>query len=104
MSNLNEIRVHCYLVKNGCKPAAVTALQTRYIDEAIEICQLSNIKYHFSDLSKDWVSFFVYKYDHILEVIKNSPEKPNSTYDHWILGKLFGYDEQAIGDFVNVLS
>lgn len=51
-------------------------------------------------LSKGWVTFWGYKYPHILEVIKNMPQAPKTVYDHWVLGKLFGYDEVAIQEFV----
>ena len=32
--------------------------------------------------------------------IKSSPDQPNTPYDHWILGKMFGYPDEEIRDFI----
>lgn len=56
---------------------------------------------HIQDLNDpDWQTLWVYKHPHVLEVIKSLPRVPKTVFDHWILGKLFGYDETAIQSYL----
>lgn len=59
-----------------------------------------NLKTYKEKLSDGWYSLWIYKSNHILEIIKKVPREPKSVYDHWVLGKLFGYTEEAIEDFL----
>jgi hypothetical protein len=53
------------------------------------------------DLAEGWKTIWIYKYEHILNIIKILPQAPDTILDHWILGKLFGYEESAIHDFIS---
>ncbi|AWP28797.1 hypothetical protein [Paenibacillus sp. Cedars] len=98
--NREELSVYCLLVKRG-KPAAVIPLQERYLEEAMKIVESTEgLLTHADRLSEGWISFWVYQYPHILEVIKNAPQAPKTAYDHWLLGKLFGYDERTIQEVI----
>lgn len=98
--NREELMVYCQLVKRG-KPAAVIPLQERHLEEALEIVESTEGLSTYTDrLSEGWISFWVYQYPHILEVIRNAPQAPKTAYDHWLLGKLFGYDEMSIQEFI----
>ncbi|GMA52052.1 hypothetical protein GCM10025857_34090 [Alicyclobacillus contaminans] len=92
---------YCYMVQRG-KPAASMALQERYIEEASDFVDGYKLNAHVETLSEGWVTFWVYKYEHILEVIKSMPQAPKTAFDHWVLGKLFGYEEAAIAEFLFV--
>ncbi|WAH38605.1 hypothetical protein [Alicyclobacillus dauci] len=97
-----ELRNYCYMVQRG-KPAASMALQTRYVEEATTIAtEEYQLHIYTEELSDGWVTFWVYKYSHILNVIKMTPQEPVTTFDHWLLGKLFGYEEAAIQEFLSV--
>lgn len=96
----NEITMNCYYVKRG-KPAASIALQDRYVEQAITITKDDNLNFYVEILAEGWVTFWIYKYDHILDVIQIVPQVPKTTFDHWLLGKLFGYDEASINEFVS---
>jgi len=95
----HEITMNCYYVKRG-KPAASMALQERYVEQAITITKDDNLNSYVENLAEDWVTFWIYKYTHILEVIKATPQTPKTTFDNWLLGKLYGYDEVSIDEFV----
>jgi len=98
-----KIESYCYMVKKG-KPAAMISIQNRYVKEAIKkVKSLSNLKTIIEDTSKGWKVLWIYKYSHIEKVIKSSRQVPKTTFDHWVLGKLFGYSEEAIADFINRL-
>lgn len=91
----------CYMVQRG-KPAAVVPLQTRHLDAAIGSIQINHGLKTYVDYScEGWVSLWIFKHEHILDVIRASPQVPENVYEHWLLGKLFGYGEEAIAEFIN---
>jgi len=95
-----ELRNYCYMVKRG-KPAASMALQDRHVHDAIKIATDEHALHVYTEwLYEGWVTFWVYKHEHILEVIKSTPQAPSTPFDHWILGKLYGYDESVISEFL----
>ncbi len=98
-----QIESYCYMVKNG-KPAAMISIQERYVEDAIKkIKSLSNLKTIIEDNSKGWKVLWIYKYPHIEKIIKSSQQAPKTVFEHWVLGKLFGYSEEAIANFINRL-
>jgi hypothetical protein len=104
MSVLREIETYCYMIQRG-KPASVSAVQNRYIDEAKELVETKyNLKVYIECLAEGWSNVWVYKQDYMLEIIKALPEQPNTIYDHWVLGKLFGYSDESIAEFINKLN
>lgn len=93
-----ELRLYCFMVNRG-KPAASIAPQERHVQEATMMAtEEHKLRVYTEMLYEGWVTFWVYKYDHILEVIKSTPQAPSTPY-HWVLGKLYGYDEVAISEF-----
>ncbi|MGY3717172.1 hypothetical protein ACWE42_16800 [Sutcliffiella cohnii] len=97
-----QIRTHCEFVKTG-KPASSIAIQERFIDDVITLVDSYNLFQYIEPLYEGWKTIWIYRYSHILEVIKESPQVPKTKYDHWVLGKLFGYDEASIQDFLTKL-
>ncbi|WP_024833810.1 hypothetical protein [Ruminiclostridium josui] len=95
-----EIDSNCYMVLRG-KPAAVLPVKKEFVKEAkdriINFHKLKMIEQH---LSKEWSSLWIYKKDFMFEVINCLPEKPKTVYDHWVLGKVFGYSDEAIEEFI----
>ena len=94
-----ELQTYCYLVRNG-KPAAMMPIQERYAEEAKTTIQSYGLNHYFEQLSDGWLTLWVYKLPFIMEVIKSAPQVPNTIFDHWVLGKLFGYSEEAIQEFI----
>lgn len=94
-----EVQVYCMLVKNG-KPAASLAVQERYIDDLIKIVKSKQLNFYVEYLSDGWKTLWIYKYQHLLEIIQGLPQEPRTIVDHWLLGKLYGYDEASIAKFL----
>ena len=94
-----EIIAYCYMVDRG-KPAACIALQERFIEDNLNFIKSNKLKSYIEPLSEGWVTLWIYKYSHILDVIKSLPQYPTSTFNHWVLGKLFGYDENSISNYL----
>ncbi len=97
---MDDILMYCEFVKRG-KPAANLPLQERLIESALKIAHgVDGVQTYIEDLDAGWVTFWIYKHPHILDVIKAVPQVPKTAYDHWVLGKLFGYEEVAIGEYI----
>jgi hypothetical protein len=95
-----ELNVYCYMVQRG-KPAACLPLQERYVDEGKSFVASKGLHTYIQQLSEGWVTLWIYKHQHIHEVINHMPQVPDSVIDHWMLGKLFGYDENSISEFLS---
>lgn len=101
---LRQIEVYCYLVQRG-KPCALIPIQERYLYEALEyVRSLHKLNVYAVKLSDGWTSLWIYKDDYMFEVIKSLPEKPKTIFDHWVLGKAFGYSDEAIKEFLGTKS
>lgn len=98
---VGELNSYCYMVKTGCKPVAMMPIQDRYLGEVKSIVENTDgLKFHSEFLYEGWSTIYIYKHDYLLEVIKNSPDEPKTVYEHWILGKMFGYSDEEIGRFI----
>jgi len=96
-----QINNYCYLVQRG-KPSAMLQVQNRYVNEAMEIVEGYKGLYYINKyLSDGWREFWIYRKPFMLEVIKSLPEKPKTIYDHWLIGKAFGYSDEAIEEYIN---
>ncbi len=97
---MGEISACCYMVKAG-KPAAAIPLQSRFLDKAVAFIEKEyGLRVYIEELFEGWLTLWIYKHSYILEIIKTAPSKPETVFDHWVLGKLFGYDESSIGEFL----
>lgn len=89
-----------YEVNRRVKPCSLQTIKRQEICKVEEIIKKEGLCLYTQSLTDEWVAVYIYKHPHILNVIQGSPDAPNSIYDHWILGKLFGYDEQSIHEFL----
>lgn len=95
-----ELEALCYMVARGGKPAANIALQDRYLAGARTLIERHGLRSYTEDLEPGWKTVWVYRFPHILDVIQTVRQAPRTVFDHWVLGKLFGYSEEAIQAFV----
>lgn len=78
-----QIKTHSEFIKTG-KPASSIAVQERYIDDVCNLVDSFNLNRYIESLSDGWKSVWIYLYPHILEVIIESPQVPETKYEHWI--------------------
>ncbi len=89
------------MVQRG-KPAALILIQERYLEDAKNVVEQEyKLKTYCKKLADGWISLWIYKHEYILEVIKKVPQKPEGVFEHWVLGKLFGYSEEAIESYLS---
>ena len=99
---------HCTLtsqiinVNHGIKPVGVEAVLKRDIQHCEnELKRFPNVKYHIEVLTVDeWNAIYFYKDEIYKDIIKDMPDKPETAYEHYVLGKMFGYGEREIIDFI----
>lgn len=95
---LNEL---CRMVFRGSKPCAMIPIMIKNLQNAKMICILENCKFKIVKLNGEWVTFWIYIRDELPMVIDLLPTKPKNAADHYLLGALFGYSNDAICDFLN---
>lgn len=106
-----EILLLCQNVQCGAKLAAefsfIHRLNEDY-DQVIEtIGNFPELKYHFVEMPKNaakdgWRNCYIYKYDRTLQLIDEIEkiEDKNSVLYHFTLGKLFGYNDFEVMNFI----
>ena len=93
-----ELQIYCEAVING-KPCAMLPIQDRYAISALTLIQNHRLRGHLEYLAKGWATLWIYEKEYMLEIIKILPNEPTTVYEHWILGKAFGYSDEAIEKF-----
>lgn len=102
--NLGETYAYCTSVWSEAKPVANFEIKKEQLNDVITIISSYELKFKTSPSKwkEDRVEVWIYKYYHlgliIDEILKFGSEL--STYHHWVLGKLFGYSEKAIEEFL----
>jgi hypothetical protein len=93
-----NVDVYCQMVQTG-KPCVSLAIQDRYVEEIVDRVDKFKLKTHVENLAEGWETLWIYKDKYMLEIIKSLPE-PKTKFEHWILGKAFGYSDEAIKTFL----
>ena len=102
-SRVAELDTLSYMVRTG-KPAAMMPVPVRCLEAARRrVRRLHGLETYEQIICNGWASLWIYQYPHIREVIESLPDAPQTVYDHWVLGKLFGYSEEAICSFIGDL-
>jgi len=99
-----QINTYCESVSKDCKPVAMFPIQDRYVKEVVEIINKyydKSLLFHMDFLYKDWTTVWIYKKPFMKEIINNLPEQPKTIFDHWVLGKVFGYSDEAIEEYLS---
>ena len=92
-----QVSAYCYMVERG-KPSAILEIQNRYVAELQRYIESQyGLHVYAEKLAEEWTTLWIYKDSHILKIIQNLPYKPETVFDHWVLGKIFGYSDEAIG-------
>lgn len=100
-----QLNAYCYEVEKGTKPVALILVKTIYVDEIKQCVEEHSLRVKVKEVNEypEWSSAYIFKDKYLGKVIENAPEEPSSIYDHWILGKLFGYSDAEIKAYVSKL-
>jgi hypothetical protein len=106
-----EILLLCQNVQCGAKLAAEFSFIHRLNEDFTQvietITQFPELKWHFVEMQKEaakngWRNCYIYKYERVIHVINEieSIEDKNSALYHFALGKLFGYNDFEVLEFI----
>lgn len=92
--------VYCYLVKRG-KLVAEVPVQNRYVDELRGYIQKKYGLCVYADpYYPGWTDLCIYKKKYVLKIMKAISKVQNAVFRDWAWGKLFGYSDEAIEEYL----
>lgn len=93
------------LIKAG-KPCSKILVHVEHVEKfkALIIKEDLSVYTKPSLTSESWVALWIFKHNYMLPIINNLPDNPETAFDHWVLGKAFGYSDEAINEFLEKLS
>jgi hypothetical protein len=106
MDNINpfikgQVLSYCETVSLGIKTIALIPVLERFVDGICEYIEdKQQLYFYVEPLAEGWFNIYIFKYEFLKDVIKKLPEQPKTIYEHWILGKAFGYSDEAIAKFI----
>ena len=62
--------------------------------------EIDNVNYHIETVNEEWAILWIYKDVLYRNIIKDMPNNPQTPYEHYVLGKIFGYGESEILEFI----
>lgn len=108
-----KIDSYCYFIDKG-KPVAMEPVKSEDIKEVADIIEKNKKSCFYRDLTRaEWEAFgysegidsnyiqvWIYEKPIMLDVIKMMPKRPETIYDHWVLGKIFGFSDEKIEEYI----
>lgn len=97
-----RIMTNIALVKAG-KPCSKILVHAENVETFQAVVQKEGV-YSYTKpslTSESWTALWIFKHKHMLQVINKLPDNPETPFDHWLLGKAFGYSDEAIMEFIN---
>lgn len=101
---IGQLTELCQSVYRGVKSCATIPIMNKDIVSAEHICFSENVKIKKSKLYKNWITLWIYINDEISDVIDLLPENPVTKADHYLLGSLFGYSNDAICNYLSKIT
>lgn len=96
-----QIVEHAQMVARGGKAFSVMPIKKVQVKDAIYFATQEGVFVGLVDAGSDeWIHFWIFKHEEMFDIVKSLPSKPQTLYDHFILGLCFGYSVDAIMDFV----
>lgn len=100
---LGMICSDCYMVRRG-KSCAYEIVKIKKLKYVLSVIKKYDLKYIIQKLNNEWVAVFMYEKWYMKEVIRSLPDKPKTLFEHWVLGKAFGYSDEAISQFLETIN
>jgi hypothetical protein len=96
---------YCESVKSGCKPGALLMAPLDCKDRIIAEVRRHDLYFWQSPRPDDWIDLYIFANPFYQQIISklNEIKKPE-IIAHWISGKLFGYSDTAILDWITSIS
>lgn len=96
------IQALCYPIARGARPAGMIGAAARELEEVEGVIQTSGCC-SYAERHPGGYHVYIYKEEEVLERIKAKPLLSESERYHRYMGKLFGYGDKYIDEFVKRL-
>ena len=96
------VTAEIYLIKKEARPAAEITIRNKTLSDAETMIEQADLKMFKTPCGENHHSLFIYKHAHLEPIIKKAVGLPTDemALQRWIEGKLFGYSEEMIGEFI----
>lgn len=94
-----------YEVKRGTKPVAEITVPLNRVSQVTEEARTEGVLFHVVACGTTHACVFLFVHPHLLTVVKhmNGEEDAGNDFITWTWGKVFGYSEEAIAEFISNL-
>lgn len=98
-----EVNRDCYLVSRGAKPCSVIGIELFHTKGAAKVISAWGLFSHLDDTHEVCPQLHIFKHEAYRPVIEELTKENlplSEASRHWINGKLFGYSDEAIAEFL----
>lgn len=105
--DVGRVSAHSSLVNLEVRPVAEVIVRKdgvkRLLGDPGVTESLSDLQYHLIERGEHHVALYIFKYPHLREVVKHlsGEEADQRVFVAWANGKMFGYSEAQIANFVD---
>lgn len=98
-----RMAVHIKLVSRGVRPVAEIMVPVSEADKLANEAIAAGLRVIRDERGTTHVALYMFKHDYLKHIINHSLGKgyDQDVVQHWVAGKMFGYSEEEIGDFVD---
>jgi hypothetical protein len=97
--NLAKLSVSMDLIKRGVRSAACLTIPLVFLDEVFSEIEKAGLKSYPIQCGECHADVTIFRHEHLRQVIPQIDELQDPLRA-WAYGKLFGYSEEAIGEFI----
>jgi hypothetical protein len=99
---LGNLSRDIYLIKNDVRPVAEIKVFNPILPGCITDIEKEKLLYETKGINQEYSIVYVFKYEHLRNVINKSIDRCYSKdiFDMWVDGKMFGYSESAIAEYI----
>jgi len=90
-------------VQSGCKPIAAFGVLKRHLGHVVEIIEREGLQYVVEPWTEDRIYLYLYRESYLGEIIATLDSLPggiSKTFRVWASGKLFGYSDHDIKEYL----
>ena len=100
------VETRAQAVNCGERPVAEVTVQNVYLHQATDAAEKEGLQVVTVGLGEHHANLYIFKHQHLRRVIeqmlaRSRPTLALSELDDWMWGKLFGYGEQEIGEYID---
>lgn len=100
--SLGSILAHILLINGRVRPVALVMVRNEHLEKCIDLIKNEGMNIILNPRGNNHTAVYIYKNSSLGHIINFALGKPydKKTLMHWINGKMFGYSDESIEDFI----